>query len=207
MKSDQRQTPHCHLSGIDPSEIERLTLRYGAPIRRRYDIQTDDYLRVHRWRPVPDRRGEVVFAVKQENGEILLHSKHAYEKPIYRLPTGGIGLAESIEDALYREVEEETGQAILSCRLLGILDCRFHLNGASAAFASYVFFLESAGGEPRPDYSGEPADFTTVAPGRLPTVAASLRSLTGKRHCWGYWRSLSHVLVHDVLTSKNARLN
>ena len=80
----------CYLPTVDPMETRILAAKYGEPVRRWMVVDTDDYLAKQRWRPVPDRRGEVIFVIRQPNGEILLHSKDRYEQPRPRLPTGHI---------------------------------------------------------------------------------------------------------------------
>lgn len=186
--------------GIDQSEIEGLAKRYGTPLCRRYHIETDEYMRAYRGQASPDRRGEVVFAIRQPGGKILLHTKHRYEKPIYRLPTGRIELGESIEEALYREIAEETGQRAQLCRFLGVLDCHFVSDNSVFPFVSYVFFLQSLSGELCPTDTDEIAGFRAVPAHELGSVAQVLRSLGSHRRCWGYWRSLSHDIVHNALT-------
>lgn len=196
----------CFLPTVDPVEMRILAAKYGEPIHRRALIETDEYLAAQRWRAVPDRRGEVIFIIRQPNGEILLHSKHRYEKPIYRLPTGGIEPSEAVEDALLREVEEETGQSVIIRRFLAILNCHFHRNGSTVPFTSYLFYLESRTRLIDPDHDGEPAEFRTAPVHSMAQVAANLRSLSGKRHGWGQWRSLAHDLVHELL-GQNSQFN
>lgn len=188
------------LPGIDQSEIESLASRFGQPLRRRYHIETDEYMRAYRGQASPDRRGEVVFAIRQPCGRILLHTKHRYEKPIYRLPTGRIELGESIEDALFREIAEETGQRVRLCRFLGILDCHFFSDNSAFPFVSYVFYLQSLSGELCPTDTDEIAGFRSVPVDELGSIAQVLRGLGSHRRCWGYWRSLSHDIVHNALT-------
>jgi len=196
----------CYLPTVDPMEMRILAAKYGEPVRRRKLVETDDYLASQRWRAVPDRRGEVIFVIRQPNGEILLHSKNRYEKPIYRLPTGGIEPSEAVEDALLREVEEETGQSVIIRRFLAILDCHFHRNGSSVPFTSYLFYLESRTRAIDPDEDDEAADFCTVPVQGMAQVATHLRSLNGRRRGWGYWRSLAHDLVFDLL-GQNSQFN
>ncbi len=196
----------CYLPTVDPMETRILAAKYGEPVRRWMVVDTDDYLAKQRWRPVPDRRGEVIFVIRQPNGEILLHSKDRYEQPIYRLPTGGIEPSEAVEDALLREVEEETGQSVIVRRFLAILDCHFCWHGSSVPFTSYLFYLESRTRMIDPDRTDEGSDWRTVPVQRMTQVAANLRSLRGKRRGWGYWRSLAHDLVHDLL-GQNSQLN
>lgn len=196
----------CYLPTVDPMEMRILAAKYGEPVRRRMVVETDEYLAAQRWRAVPDRRGEVIFIIRQPNGEILLHSKHRYEEPIYRLPTGGIEPSEAVEDALLREVEEEIGQSVIVRRFLAILDCHFCRNGSSVPFTSYLFYLESRTRLINPDENDEVAEFRTVPVQRMGQVAAKLRSLNGKRRGWGYWRSLAHDLVQDLL-GQNSQFN
>lgn len=185
---------------IDQSEIQALAERFGQPLCRRYHLETDAYMRAYRGQPNPDRRGEVVFAIRQPSGEILLHTKHRYEKPIYRLPTGRIEHGERIEAALYREVAEETGQMVQLCRFLAVLDCHFVNENSIVPFVSYVFYLQSLSDVLSPTDTEEIAGFRTVPVKEMGTVAQELRSLDSHRRCWGYWRSLAHEVVHSALT-------
>ena len=184
---------------IDQTELDALASRYGQPLRRRYFIETDPYMRAYRGQNDQDRRGEVVFAIRQSNGEILLHTKHRYETPIYRLPTGGIKRDEAVEEALFREIAEETGQKVEVRRFLGILDCNFVTEGSCIPFVSYIFFLDSLSMELRPTDTEEVSDYRTVPVSELGAVAQSLRRLKPARRRWGFWRSLAHDLVYSAL--------
>ncbi len=193
---------YCVVPEIDPTEMHALATKYGRPLRRRYFIEADAYMRAYRWQKhPPDRRGEVVFAIRQPNGEILLHTKHRYETPIYRLPTGGIEPNESIEAALFREISEETGQSVLLRRFLGVLDCHFLCEGSSMPFVSYIFYLESQNQQLCPSDKDEIAGYRTVPVNGLARVAQCLRELDHGRRCWGYWRSLAHDFVHSALAN------
>ena len=184
---------------IDQSELHALASKYGQPLRRRHLIETDAYMRAYRGQKDPDRQGEVVFAVRQLNGEILLHTKHRYETPIYRLPTGRIERGESVEEALYREIAEETGQRVQLRRFLGVLDCHFVNEDSNIPFVSYIFYLESLSEDLSPTDTEEIAGYRTVPAQELCAVAQTLRSLQSQRRAWGYWRSLAHDVVHRAL--------
>lgn len=191
---------HSRLApNFDDSELHNLASKYGQPLCRRFLIETDEYMRAYRGQSDPDRRGEVVFAIRQLNGEILLHTKHRYRKPIYRLPTGRIEKGESVEEALFREIAEETGQKVELRCFLGVLDCHFLHKGSEVLFASYVFYLESLSEELRPTDTEEIAGYRTVPAHELDAVAQALRNLQHERSCWGYWRSLAHDLVYSAL--------
>lgn len=184
---------------IDHKELKSLSERYGRPLCRHFCIETDAYMREYRGQKDPDRRGEVVFAIRQVNGEILLHTKHRYVTPIYRLPTGGIERDELVEDALFREIAEETGQEVELRRFLGVLDCNFVSNGSGIPFVSYIFYLDSLSEELCPTDTEEVSGYRTVPVEELCTVAQSLRALDLERSCWGLWRSLAHDLVYNAL--------
>lgn len=187
---------------IQPAEVKELAARYGEPVYRVCELETDEYLRARRWRQVPDRRGEVIFAIREPGGNILVHTKHRYERPIYRLPTGGIHLAESVEHALFREVAEETGLPVRVRRFVGVLDCRFRMNGVSLSFPSYLFFLESRCHQVQSIDDDEAASFCSVSVEKLAQVAQQLRNLGGKRRCWGIWRAVGHDLFYEFITSQ-----
>ena len=184
---------------IDRTEIQALSEKYGQPICRRYKIETDPYMRTYRGRQDQNWRGEVVFAIRQMNGEILLHTKHRYETPIFRLPTGRIEQGETVERALLREIAEETGQIVKVKRFLGVLDCHFVNVDSVVPFVSYIFYVESMTPKLCPIDTEEVAGFKTVPAQDLGAVAQTLRNLREKRRCWGYWRSLAHDLVHSSL--------
>lgn len=196
----------CYLPTVDPMEMRVLAAKYGEPVRRWAMIDSDEYLVAQRWRSAPDRRGEVVFAIRQPNGEVLVHSKHRYEQPIYRLPTGGIELSEAVEDALLREVEEETGQSVIVRRFLAILNCHFRRNGSTIPFTSYLFYLESRTRMLMPEEDDEASTFRTIPVHAMPQMAVNLRALNGKRRGWGHWRSLPHDLVYELL-EQNSQFN
>lgn len=206
METHTKTGAGCYLPAVDPMEMRILAAKYGEPVRRWATIDTDDYLAAQRWRTVPDRRGEVVFAIRQPNGEVLVHSKQRYEQPIYRLPTGGIEPSEAVEDALLREVEEETGQSVIVRRFLAILNCHFQRNGSSVPFTSYLFYLESRTRLLMPEEDDEASTFRTVPVCAMPQMATTLRSLNGRRKGWGHWRSLSHDLVYELI-GQNSQFN
>ena len=191
---------------IDEREVSELSACYGVPVRRSFDIQADAYMYAARWRAEHDvdRRAEVVFAIQGKRDEVWLHTKRSYQVPIYRLPTGGINLDERVEEALRREVLEETQLFCRIERFLGLCRYRFHWQGAAddpstVEFASYIFLLCTEG-QPDSRHSDEVAGFVPVLPAQLNDTAADLRNLIGQRRVWGQWRALAHDLVYEQLT-------
>lgn len=184
---------------IDESEVGSLAKRFGTPSRHHFDLDADVYMYAYRWREDVDRRAEVVFAIQYDNGEILLHTKRWYQPTFFRLPSGGIGLTESVEDALLREVAEETGLDVEIRRFLGLCTYDFHFGETQRSFASYVFHLHSENATPYCADDWEVAGYSSVLPKQMGHVADTLRRLEGKRKVWGQWRALCHDLVHETL--------
>ena len=67
------------------------------------------------------RRGEVIMAIRHEDGRIWMHTKVFYPAGIYRLPSGGIEAREMALDAARREVWEEAGLCAEPLQCVGIL--------------------------------------------------------------------------------------
>jgi 8-oxo-dGTP pyrophosphatase MutT (NUDIX family) len=186
---------------ICKTEVEQLAARYGSPVHRSYSLEADDYIYTYRWRKDSDRRAEVVFAIEDVTGKIWVHAKPHYPPHIFRLPSGGIHWQESVEEALLREVGEETGLPVHIERFLGIIQYDFTHGDSSVQFASYVFHLCSEGGQPVIHESEEISEFQAVLPSHLSQIADDLRSLMGDRRGWGQWRALAHDVVYEYLSS------
>lgn len=189
-----------HYDPIDEAELDRLAAAYGEPIRATPDVDGDEYIFFSRLNRTRDRRGEVVFAVERPGGRVLLHRKSWYGRDVYRLLSGGIGWNEAVDEALARELREETGLTLTTARLLGVLDCRIRYAGHTVPFVSYVFHLPDASrnGSLHQD-AGEIEQFREVPIAELPAVAENLRALPPPRTGWGRWRALAHDLVYQVL--------
>jgi len=188
---------------ISEEEIRALAACYGEPVRRSYILQADEYIRRNRWRTDSDRRAEVVFAITDPSGSVLLHAKAHYPSHIYRILSGGVGWNESVEAALLREVAEETNLPVTIERFLGVIAYEFHYQDEIAYFASYVFHLSTDFSEPVCVRDNEISAFRKVLPSQLLEVSNELRNLIGERRGWGQWRALAVELVYESLTNKD----
>jgi ADP-ribose pyrophosphatase YjhB (NUDIX family) len=185
---------------ICEEEVGELVRRYGAPLRRSFTVQADEYIRSYRWRADSDRRAEVVFVIQDPTDKIWLHAKAHYPGHIFRLPSGGIGWDETVYDALLREVEEETCLCVEIRRFIGLIEYRFQHNGSTVKFASYIFQLFCGSATPTLPACGEISAFRAVAPSQLSQITVDMRNMLGDRRGWGQWRALAHDLVYDVLS-------
>jgi ADP-ribose pyrophosphatase YjhB (NUDIX family) len=185
---------------ISEEEVRELAQQFGAPVRRLFHIQADEYIRQYRFYKDSDRRAEVVFAIQDPAGRIWVHAKAHYPSHLFRLPSGGVHWTEGVHTALLREVYEETGLHPQVQRFLGLIEYRFHYAGATVHFASYIFQLLSDGTEPRLPADEEISAFRAILPFQLLQLSADMRNVVGDRRGWGEWRALAHDLVYDVLT-------
>lgn len=183
---------------VDERELRALSRKYGTPEL----VQ----LRLDQW-PMPraargDRRGEVVFAIRNRRDKILLHTKSFYPKGVYRLPGGGVHWDEEVEDALFREVEEETGLPVTIERFVGLI--LYAVQRRPKPFASYVFLLRTEKLLPRVQVPSNEriSGFKEVSPSELRAVTQRLRELSDDWRLWGRFRALAHELVADALGHK-----
>ena len=193
--------PQTVLSPTKPmiceNEVRELAQRYGQPLRRTYHIQADEYIRAYRWRRDSDRRAEVVFAIQNPDGKIWMHNKAHYPAHLCRLPSGGVAWDESIHHALLREVREETGLDVQIRCFVGLLEYRFHHEGSTATFASYVFHLFCGDQRPALPENEEIYAFREIIPSQLLSLTMEMRNMIGDRRGWGIWRALAHDLMHE----------
>ncbi len=144
--------------------------------------------------------GEVVLALRRPDGRLLLHTKPFYPPHTWRLPSGGIRIGESPEEAACREVEEETGLSARPERLLGVLTYTLRSEAGEVSFASVLFLFRTEGGRPAPRDTGERiGGYRWVKPKGLYRVAAHLRRLPLPWRDWGYFRAPAHDFVAAVL--------
>lgn len=205
MVSSLAQPSQTRRPMISEEEIQELATRYGEPVRRSHVLQADDYIRRYRWRTDSDRRAEVVFAIADPADRILLHAKAHYPTHIYRILSGGIAWDESVEEAMLREVAEETNLPVTIERFLGIIVYEFRYHDEVAHFASYIFLLRTDFSEPVCVRDNEISAFRTVLPSQLLDVSAELRNLIGDRRGWGQWRALAVDLVYEQLVRTQLR--
>ena len=79
-----------------------------------------------------------VYALILHNDKILLLNTRSTGK--YSLPGGGVDIGEKMENALRREVREETGLEISIERLVGFKEHFFYYDPLDQAFHSFLFF-------------------------------------------------------------------
>ena len=193
-------------------EIASLAERYGTPRRVGVMLGGAAFDPLNR----ADRYGEVCMVIRRPNGRLVTAIKTFYPRGAYRLLTGGIGLGEPVEQALWREVAEETGLDVRIAGFLALIEYRFATpharvfleRHASADFVTFAFLLDELGGtlamhDPDEDHES----FCEVEPAQLPVLANRLahvpgtfsERIGGSWRDWGSFRAVVHRVVAEHL--------
>jgi NAD+ diphosphatase len=191
---------------LDPAieaEIHALAMRYGAPYRIVAPLDGASFDPVAR----SDRYGEVCMVVRRSNGRLITAIKTFYPVGCFRLLTGGVAHGETIEAALQREVEEETGLQTVIRRFLAVIVY------PPQQFATFAFLLDECGGElGSRDPHERIAAFREIEVAELPLLAATLEAapdrfdaaIGGNWRDWGRFRAIVHRVVYQALSDDQA---
>jgi 8-oxo-dGTP pyrophosphatase MutT (NUDIX family) len=183
---------------VDEAEITALAVRYGNPVRWSRALEISPKMLGEREKALKKRRGETVLAIPRPNRRVLLHTKTFYPSGTYRLLSGGIEIAESVEEAACREIREETGFSVRPSRFLGVVEYEFRNQAHAVPWVSYVFLTEETGEPPQVLDSEEGiADFREIAWTGLARVAEELERLPGEWNGWGRFRAVPHRLAGE----------
>jgi 8-oxo-dGTP pyrophosphatase MutT (NUDIX family) len=194
--------------GIFDEEVQSLIREQGKPpIASRHVIGISTRI-FDRWFARfrdGSRIAEVVFAIRNTGGDILVMSKDQYPPDedggeVFRIPSGGVNRGESLVEALRREIEEETALETARYMLRGITDTLFHRSDGDTEtefpFLSFLFTVEWIAGIPRPlDREEGISRLRWIPVHELATVADTLKSLKGELEGWGEFRSIACEMV------------
>lgn len=186
-----------------------LEARYGTPqhihaVLDRIDVAPFD---------APDRVGEVCMVIRRPGGQLITARKRYYPPAAFRLLTGGIGHGEPIEHALLREVDEETGLAVVVRQFLARITYAVRTAPEHVCFTTYAWLLDEVGGTLAPrDPAEQIASYGLVWPAELPALATALEcapdtvsdDIRGSWRTWGVFRAVAHRVAHRALTSGGA---
>jgi NAD+ diphosphatase len=191
---------------LDPAieaDIHALAMRYGTPHRIVAPLDGASFDPVAR----SDRYGEVCMVVRRRNGRLITAIKTFYPVGCFRLLTGGVAHGETIEAALQREVEEETGLQTVIRRFLAVIVY------PPQQFATFAFLLDECGGElGSRDPHERIAAFREIEVAELPLLAATLEAapdrfdaaIGGNWRDWGRFRAIVHRVVYQALSDDQA---
>jgi len=165
------------------SQLETLSAKYGQPKSIVCPLPT-----LH-FPPVRERNeGEVCMAILRPNGRFLLQTKQSYPGSVMRLPSGGIQRGENVDDALLREIWEETNLTVKIDRFVARIE--YESGGMRARFCTYMFMVRELDGELRSNDPDEKiSDWKEALPQELPSYASALRRMQPSWKSWGIFRA------------------
>lgn len=150
-----------------------------------------------------DRRGEVVFCVVRPSGKVIAITCEEYPKGIFRIPSGGIGHSEGVEEAVLREAKEELGIDAAIDSFVGVIRIEFMYEKESFFFYSYIFTLKELGGKLVEDASDEEiSEVLEIGIEELEKIVMSLYSIEGRWKDWGKFRYITSKAVLDFFKNK-----
>jgi 8-oxo-dGTP diphosphatase len=170
----------------------------GHPVDVTYELPS-----IH-FPPVSERaHGEVCMAILRRSGRFLLQTKQNYPGSVMRLPSGGIQRGEKVEQALLREIWEETNLQVEVERFVARIGYR--CGQARSRFFTHLFLVREVSGVLQSNDPDEKiSDWAEVLPAELPDYAEKLRRITPSWRSWGIFRaaSMEILLQHasDLLT-------
>lgn len=194
-----------HFGWLSPerrAEITTLAARYGAPVARRV---TDPRMRPFLLDMVGKRDAEVCMVIQRPDGSFITMTKAFYPPGIFRLPTGGVEAGETIEAALRREVDEETGLEIIIERLLAVTG---YFTEGAPVFICFTFLVREVGGTlAAKDLAERVAAYGSLRVADLPAHIAQLEAITSDSrtdqsivsNAWAFLRADEHRGVWEAL--------
>ena len=176
------------------STSSSILSRYGQPLELTFELPDIDFP------PVSERaHGEVCMAILRPSGRLLLQTKENYPGSVMRLPSGGIHRGESADDALLREVWEETNLTVKVERFVARIGYR--AGEQRSRFCTNLFLVREVSGELQSNDPDEKiSDWREALPGELPAYAEKLRGMTPSWRSWGIFRAaaIDILLAHTV---------
>ena len=142
------------------------------------------------------RRGEIAFAIRNPQKEILVHTKAFYPQNVFRIPTGGIHLNEPVPDAMRRELYEETGLKDDNLILSDMLFLKMVYDDKFIPFISYIY----SGQIDRvkvvsQDPSEQIEEFKWLNEDNFTRLVQTLEQLKLEWADWGKMRAVVHQLL------------
>ncbi len=155
----------------------------------------------------PNRRGEIVFLLENEQSQALLHTKPFFPNGVYRLLSGGINTGEAVEETLHREVFEETGFKINNGICHALIFFTLQYDTLSMPFVTYLYHIRGVNGAPVVhDKSEKISGFCWIDIKDLDDIYRQLLQLSDNWQDWGLFRALPHKIFYETLCPENGEL-
>ena len=164
---------------------------WGEPLHITFELPSIQFP------PVSERaHGEVCMAIRRHNGRMLLQTKQNYPGAVMRLPSGGIHRGEKVEEALLREIWEETNLSVHVERFVARIG--YQAGSARSRFLTHLFLVREVSGVLQSNDPDEKiSDWQEVLPSELPEYASKLRRMTPSWRSWGIFRAAAMDILFE----------
>jgi len=170
------------LNDIDDQEVASFIEQYGEPVRLNFIADFLDFeCGLVKETESKGRLHDITCFIRQDDGFVVIQKNQYARTGIFRAPSGGAKIGESLYDAAIREMYEETGfeirldRFVLDMHLLIICDDR------QIPWRSLVFLATPIGGEMKPIDTQEIFDVTVMTREDLLSTVDRLMEESG----WG----------------------
>lgn len=151
------------LNDIDEQELASFIEQYGEPVRLNFIADFLDFeCGLVKETEAKGRLHDITCFIRQDEGYVVIQKNQYARTGIFRAPSGGAKIGESLHDAAIREMYEETGftirldRFVLDMHLLIICDDR------QIPWRSLVFLATPVGGKMKPIDTQEIFDVTVM---------------------------------------------
>jgi 8-oxo-dGTP pyrophosphatase MutT (NUDIX family) len=140
------------LKHFTTEEMQALHERYGEPKRLRYKTPFLQFeCELVRESRDKGQLNDVTCFIRRDENDYVVIQKHQYaHSGIYRAPSGGVKVSESIEAGAIREMKEETGLTVRLLRMVLDLSLDVVCDEEIIPWRSFVFLAEPISGEMKP---------------------------------------------------------
>lgn len=151
------------------------------------------------------------MVIRNPHGFLVMR-KPFYPEGIWRLPTGGVEVGEGVEEALRRELMEETGLEVPHPRPLAHLEY-LHPSRQSVVFETHLFLIETPDvAVPQPGdevmefrHAKDVSELRSQAEDLLSLGSGWSYELKENWEAWGWGRAIMQLTACDGLTKPEAR--
>jgi 8-oxo-dGTP pyrophosphatase MutT (NUDIX family) len=129
-----------------------LYVRYGKPKELHYETPFLQFeCALVRESQKKGQLNDATCFIRHHDDDYVVIQKHQYAQTgIYRAPSGGIKVNESIEEGAIREMHEETGLKVRLIRMVLDLTLEISCNEEIIPWRSFVFLAEPVSGKMKP---------------------------------------------------------
>ncbi len=139
------------LNDINEDELAALVDTYGTPKEFHFEAFFLDYeCNLVKQTEAKGRLHDITCFIQQDNGFVVIQKPNYAKSGIYRAPSGGAHLGESLQQAAVREMYEETGLTIQLDRFVLDMHLVVVCKDRTIHWRSLVFLATPIGGEIKP---------------------------------------------------------